>query len=105
MVGYEVTEIENPLSHFALFSYCDHVSFEEVVTEPIWITTMDNEIATIERNNTWELVKLLKGQKSIGVKWVYKTKLNEKRKVDKLRARLVAKGYKQEFGIDYTTID
>jgi len=104
MVDYEVSKIEDPLTHFAIFLECDPVSFEEVVTEPIWVTKMDNEIVAIERNNTWELIELPKGQKSIGVKWVYKTKLNEKGKVDKFKARLVAKGYKQEFGIDYTEV-
>lgn len=48
---------------------------------------MDVEIAAIERNNTWELTELPKGQKSISVKWVYKTKLKENGKVDKYKAR------------------
>ncbi|KAL6334162.1 hypothetical protein AAG906_006731 [Vitis piasezkii] len=38
---------------------------------------------------------------TIGVKWFYKTKLNENGDVDKHKACLVAKGYKQEFGVDY----
>ncbi|CAL5368351.1 unnamed protein product [Camellia sinensis] len=65
---------------------------------------MDEEIAAIEKNNTWELTDLPKGQKSIGVKWVYKTKLNQGGEVDKYKARLVVKGYKQEFGIDYKEV-
>ena len=35
------------------------------------------------------------------MRWVYKTKLNEKREVDKCKARLVVKGYAQRYGIDY----
>lgn len=35
---------------------------------------------------------LPKGQKSIGVKWIYKTKLNQNVEIDKYKARLVAKG-------------
>ena len=62
---------------------------------------MDDEIATIEKNHTWELTNLPKGPKTIGVKWVYKTKLKENGEVDKYKARLVAKRYKQEFGVDY----
>nr|GEV44793.1 hypothetical protein [Tanacetum cinerariifolium] len=41
------------------------------------------EIKSIEKNYMWELTTLLKGQKSIGVKWVYKAKKNAKGKVRK----------------------
>ncbi|GKV32421.1 hypothetical protein SLEP1_g41032 [Rubroshorea leprosula] len=47
---------------------------------------------------------LQKGHKTIGVKWIYKTKLKENGEVDKFKACLVAKGYKQEFGIDYQEV-
>lgn len=56
---------------------------------------MDAEIESIERNKTWELITLPDGVKTIGVKWVFKTKLNESGEVDKCKARLVAKGYAQ----------
>ncbi|GKV32451.1 hypothetical protein SLEP1_g41060 [Rubroshorea leprosula] len=65
---------------------------------------MAEEISSIERNQTWELTDLLEGHKTIGVKWIYKTKLKENREVDKFKACLVAKGYKQEFGIDYQEV-
>ena len=65
---------------------------------------MDDEIKAIERNETQELTDLPQGQKTIGVKWVYKTKLKENGEVDKYKARLVAKGYKQEFGVDYKEV-
>ena len=45
-----------------------------------------------------------KGAKKIGVKWVFKTKLNEKGEVDKCKVRLVAKGYAQRQGIDYNEV-
>jgi len=38
---------------------------------------MDAEIESIEKNDTWELTDLPKGYKTIGVKWVYKTKLKD----------------------------
>jgi hypothetical protein len=65
---------------------------------------MDTEISAIKRNGTWELSVLPKHARKIGVKWIYKTKLNEKGEVDKYKARFVAKGYAQQHGIDYTEV-
>ena len=49
-------------------------------------------------------MELLAGAKVIGVKWVYKTKLNENEEINKHKARLVAKCYAQQHGIDYTEV-
>ena len=38
----------------------------------------------------------------IGVKWVYRTKLNADGSINKHKARLVVKGYAQVFGVDYS---
>ncbi|KAM1634488.1 hypothetical protein ACFXTN_011416 [Malus domestica] len=55
----------------------------------------------IEKNNTWELVDRPSDKPVIGVKWVYKLKLNLDGSVQKNKARLVAKGYSQKPGIDF----
>ena len=65
---------------------------------------MDQEIDAIERYQTWELVKAPKGKKPIGVKWIYKTKLYAQGEVKKHKARLVVKGYKQTYRVDYKDI-
>eukprot|EP00253_Pinus_taeda_P032282 PITA_32282 len=62
---------------------------------------MDEEMNAIERNKTWKLVELPKGKEVIGVKWVYKTKSNAEGKIERHKARLVVKGYKQLYGRDY----
>ncbi|CAL8078306.1 unnamed protein product [Prunus armeniaca] len=80
------------------------MDYDEAVKEEKWREAMDNEIKSIEKNQTWELTNLPKGKKTIGVKWVFRTKLNEKGEVDKHKARLVAKGYKQKHGIDYKEV-
>lgn len=98
--GNELSD-EDTIVQFALFAYSDPIKFKDAVKEEKWKKAMDMEIQAIERNDTWELTDLSKGQKTIGVKWVYKTKLNEKGEIDKHKARLVAKGYKQQYGVDY----
>ncbi|CAL5351786.1 unnamed protein product [Camellia sinensis] len=107
MREYEVTGIDqfgDPITHFALLSDCDPVIFNNAVQDPKWQQAMDEEIHAIEKNNTWELTNIPKGHKSIDVKWVYKTKLNAQSKIEKYKARLIAKGYKQHLGIDYNEV-
>ena len=61
MDDYEVTRIgqsEDPIVHFALFADCDPVTFEQAVKQSKWRKSMDEELAHIERNNTWKLTEL-----------------------------------------------
>ncbi|KAI5344202.1 hypothetical protein L3X38_012079 [Prunus dulcis] len=76
-------------------------SFEEAAKDDSWKKAMEDEITMIEKNNTWELVDRPFDKPIIGVKWVYKTKLNLDGSVQKNKARLVAKGYSQKPGIDF----
>ena len=61
---------------------------------------MKGELRMIEKNDIWELVDRPQHRKVIGVKWVYRTKLNADGSVNKYKARLVVKGYSQVFGVD-----
>ncbi|WJZ84149.1 hypothetical protein VitviT2T_003769 [Vitis vinifera] len=63
---------------------------------------MKEELLMIEKNKTWELVDRPQERKVIGVKWVFRTKLNVDGSVNKYKARLVVKGYAQIFGVDYS---
>ena len=63
---------------------------------------MKEELFMIEKNKTWELVDRPQERKVIGVKWVFRTKLNVDGLVNKYKARLVVKGYAQIFGVDYS---
>ena len=55
----------------------------------------------IEKNQTWKLVQRPQDRKVIGVKWVYRTKLNANGSINKHKARLVVKGFAQIPGVDY----
>eukprot|EP00253_Pinus_taeda_P029848 PITA_29848 len=89
-------------SLFALFCHVDDpIHFEDAIKDKKWIEAMDEEMNSIERSKTWDLVELPKGKEVIGVKWVYKTKSNAEGKIERHKARMVVKGYKQQYGRDY----
>ena len=62
---------------------------------------MLDEMASLHKNEAWDLVELPARRKPIGSKWVFKKKTNVEGKVEKYKARLVAKGYSQVLGIDF----
>ncbi|GAU29902.1 hypothetical protein TSUD_379930 [Trifolium subterraneum] len=82
----------------------DPKSFGEAEKLDVWRKAMDQEMEAIENNMTWELTTLPDRANTIGVKWVYKTKYNEKGEIEKHKARLVAKGYSQKHGIYYDEV-
>jgi hypothetical protein len=52
------------------------ICFEQAIGDLKWDNAMDEEMATLDGNATWELVILPKDKKVIGCKWVYKVKHN-----------------------------
>ena len=52
-------------------------------------------------NHTWELVALSLGSKPLGCKWIVKRKMKTDGSINKYKATLIAKGYKQKEGLDY----
>ena len=62
---------------------------------------MKEELDALHKTGTWDLVDLPSGKSSIGCKWVYKIKTQSDGTVNRYKARLVAMGFTQEYGIDY----
>ncbi|GJU58854.1 retrovirus-related pol polyprotein from transposon TNT 1-94 [Tanacetum coccineum] len=92
----------------ALFCYFDAFlssvepkSYKEALTESCWIEAMQEELNEFERLEVWELVPHPDRVMIITLKWIYKVKLDELGGVLKNKARLVARGYRQEEGIDF----
>eukprot|EP00253_Pinus_taeda_P007650 PITA_07650 len=76
--------------------------FEEATNCDEWKDAMKKEYDALIKNGTWMLVDPPAGVKPIGCKWVYKIKYKADGSLDKYKARLIAKGYAQKEGVDYT---
>lgn len=62
---------------------------------------MQEEVDALHKNDTWELVPKPTNVVPITCKWVYKKKLKMDGSVDRFKARLVARGFVQQYGLDY----
>ncbi|KAM1767569.1 hypothetical protein ACFX12_045643 [Malus domestica] len=77
-------------------------SVHEALADPRWKAAMNEELKSLKKNSTWEIIELPTGKKPVGCKWVYTVKYKADGMVDRFKARLVAKRYTQKYGIDYT---
>jgi len=80
-------------------------TYREAASSPqaaSWVQTMTEEMESLHKNDTWDLVLPPKGRKIVGRKWVFKLKDASPDVVAlRYKARLVAKGFSQKEGIDY----
>jgi hypothetical protein len=76
-------------------------SYKTALADDKWCQAMQNEFLALRQNNTWTLVPKPPGQNIISCKWVFRVKQHPDGSIDKLKARLVARGFTQQYGIDY----
>ena len=62
---------------------------------------MNEEMKALLQNDTWEIVDLPKGKIPVSCRWVFTLKCKPNGSLDRHKARLVARGYTQTYGIDY----
>jgi hypothetical protein len=77
---------------------CDAMHSEDASK---WEAAMQEEYGSFMANGMWELVPLSKDRKSVGCKWVFRTKRDASGHIVRHKARLVAKGYSQVEGVDF----
>ncbi|KAG8491216.1 hypothetical protein CXB51_014346 [Gossypium anomalum] len=76
-------------------------NYEEAARDMNWKRAMEAELDMIQKNQTWDLVKRPEKKKVIGVRWVFRAKFNADGSLNKHKARLVVKGYSQQYGINF----
>ena len=59
---------------------------------------------SIRANKTWDLVELPKNRHALPCKWVYRLKETFNSTNPKYKDRLVAKGFRQEYGVNFDEI-
>jgi hypothetical protein len=58
-----------------------------------WKAAIQEEIASLKSNDTWEEERPLKSINTISTKWVFTVKLTVNGKVERFKAQLVTRGF------------
>ncbi|KAH9763957.1 hypothetical protein KPL70_001353 [Citrus sinensis] len=70
-----------------------------------WIKAMDEEMMSLKKNHTWNLIERPANKRIVGCKWIYRIKEGiPDVEPQRYKARLVAKGFTQKEGVDFTEV-
>uniref|UniRef100_A0A5K1A4K1 Reverse transcriptase Ty1/copia-type domain-containing protein n=1 Tax=Nymphaea colorata TaxID=210225 RepID=A0A5K1A4K1_9MAGN len=76
-------------------------SYQHASKEKCWVEAMNEEMAALHECQTWQIVPRPDDKNVVGSKWVYKLKYKPDGSIDRHKARLVARGFTQQYGEDY----
>ncbi|PKU78410.1 Retrovirus-related Pol polyprotein from transposon TNT 1-94 [Dendrobium catenatum] len=78
------------------------VTYNQARHSPHWQEAMKAEFDALQKQHTWTLVPPPPNKPILGCKWTFKTKVLPSGKIERHKARLVALGYNQKYGENYT---
>ncbi|KAK7245636.1 hypothetical protein RIF29_40484 [Crotalaria pallida] len=76
-------------------------SYSQAVGHACWQRAMQEELHALQENQTWDIVQCPPDKEILGCKWVYSVKLHSDGTLDRYKARVVAFGNQEEYGINY----
>ncbi|KAJ9544175.1 hypothetical protein OSB04_023882 [Centaurea solstitialis] len=86
----------------ALLASCDPTHHSKALFDTKWLNAMHLEMDALSLNNTWTLVPRPKDANVVGSKWLFRTKFRADGSIERHKARLVAQGFSQIPGIDFS---
>ena len=82
----------------------DNIMLQKALQHPGWTKAMKDELESINRNDTWDLLPLSTSKHPISASWVFKTRPRLGNQPPRLKARLFARGFEQKCGTDYDEV-
>ncbi|PKU69447.1 Retrovirus-related Pol polyprotein from transposon TNT 1-94 [Dendrobium catenatum] len=79
----------------------DPTTYTEAVKHAVWRKAMAEEFLALQKQGTWELTQAPPNTTILGCKWTFKTKWHSDGTIARYKARLVAQGNHQEYGVNY----
>ena len=77
-------------------------SIKDAMQVPEWKDVVLEEMRALEKNQTWELIDMPKEKRIVGCKWMFTVNFKSNGSLERYKAHLVAKGFTQNYGIDYS---
>ncbi|KAK8934281.1 hypothetical protein KSP39_PZI015017 [Platanthera zijinensis] len=99
--------LQDSVAHAFQMISSDPKSYKEAIESKEssqWMAAIEEEIESLHKNKTWELVYLPKGAKAISSKWIFRKESTSGKDPWRYKAKFVAKGFAQRKGIDFDEI-